>query len=110
MTTTKSASAMAVRRSVVAETFPGNLLSLIIRATNDSIRRSFVSVGDMRANSLSRSAGVARMSWISVLQKTTLPAPIMAIFLGMDGSPEREYDLDGNGGIITYSFKPDSVY
>src|SRR4051812_12908391 len=54
---------------------------------NASIRRSFDSVGDISANSLSRSDGVARMSLMSVLQKTTLPAPIMAIFLGMV-SPE----------------------
>ena len=43
------------------------------------MRRSFVSVGDISANSLSRSAGVARMSAMSVLQKTTDPAPIIAI-------------------------------
>jgi len=40
-------------------------------------------VGDISANSLSCNAGVARMSLMSVLQNTTLPAPIMAIFLGM---------------------------
>ena len=42
-----------------------------MRETKLSIRRSFVSVGDISANSLSRSAGVARMSAISVLQNTT---------------------------------------
>src|SRR4051812_34214910 len=97
ITTTKSASAIALRRSVVAQTFAGNLLSLIMRPTNASIRRSFVSVGDMSANSLSCSAGVARMSEINVLQKTTLPAPIMAIFLGMGHSSDNGRGIVQNG-------------
>src|SRR4051812_29820534 len=98
MTTTKSASATASRRLVVAQTLAGKLLSLIIRPTNDSMRRSLVSVGDIRANSLSRNAGVARMSWMSVLQNTTLPAPIIAIFLGITLSLGH---MRSNAGIIT---------
>ena len=42
--------------------------------------RSFGSVRLIRANSLPARAGVAMMSAISVLQNTTLPAPIIAIF------------------------------
>ena len=57
ITTTKSALAMASRRLVVAQTLAGNLLSLIIRPTNASIRRSLVSVGDISANSLSCKRG-----------------------------------------------------
>src|SRR5579872_6506260 len=72
---------MASRRSVVAQTLPGSSLSRSIRCPNASMRRSFDSVGLISANSLSASAGVAMMSLIRVLQKTTLPAPIMAIFL-----------------------------
>jgi hypothetical protein len=77
---TKSASLIASRRSVVAHTVAGRPLSRIMRRTKASILRSFASVGDMSANSLARRAGVARMSAMSVLQKTTEPAPIIAIF------------------------------
>ena len=55
-----------------------------MRRPNSSMRRSFGSVRFIRANSLPASAGVAMMSLISVLQKTTLPAPIIAIFLLME--------------------------
>src|SRR5436190_14333285 len=103
---------MALRRSIVAQTFAGSLFSLIMRPTNASMRRSFGSVGLIKANSLSRSAGVARMSLISVLQNTTLPAPIMAIFLAIrmllllaaHYNPSRngkhEYSLRGRLGLL----------
>ncbi len=45
------------------------------------MRRSFGSVRLIKANSLPASAGVAMMSLIRVLQKTILPAPIIAILL-----------------------------
>src|SRR5579872_600091 len=83
MTTTKSASLIASSRSVVAQTQPGRPLSRIIRWPNASIRRSFSSVGLIRANSLSMRDGVAIISDIRVLQNTTLPAPIIAILRGM---------------------------
>ena len=47
------------------------------------MRRSLLSVGLIRANSQPWSAGVAIISDIRVLQKTTLPAPIIAIFFDM---------------------------
>ena len=83
MTTTKSASFSASRRSSVAHTEPCTPLSLSMRQPNSSMARSFGSVRLMRANSLPSSAGVAMMSAIRVLQNTTLPAPIIAIFFAM---------------------------
>src|SRR5512140_680967 len=87
MTTTKSASRIASCRSVVLHTDAGSPFSRTMRRPNASMRRSLDSVGLMRANSLSHSAGVARISLMSVLQKTTLPAPIIAIFFGIRFSP-----------------------
>ena len=84
MTTTKSASFSASLLSRVAHTSPFTLLSLSIRFPNSSMARSFGSVRLIRANSLPSRAGVASMSAIRVLQNTTLPAPIMAIFLPID--------------------------
>src|ERR1017187_2357596 len=72
---------MASRRSSVAHTRPGKSLSRSMRLPNSSMRRSFGSVRLISANSASASAGVAMMSLISVLQKTMLPAPIIAIFI-----------------------------
>jgi hypothetical protein len=60
--------------------FGGHRVVLIMRETNVSMRRSFVSVGLMRANSLSCNAGVARMSVTSVLQNTTDPTQSLRSF------------------------------
>ena len=83
ITTTKSASFSASRRSSVAQTEPFTPLSLSICLPNSSIARSFGSVLLIRANSLPARAGVAMMSAMRVLQNTTLPAPIIAIFFAI---------------------------
>ena len=55
------------------------------------MRRNFSSATAISANSLPASAGVAMMSLISVLQKTMLPAPIIAIFLLIHLPPDAGF-------------------
>jgi hypothetical protein len=59
-----------------------------MRRAKASMRLSLGSVGLMRTNSESASASVAMTSCMRVLQKTMLPAPIIAI-LAMSLSFER---------------------
>ncbi len=83
MTTTKSASFSASLLSRVAHTLPFTPLSLSIRLPELLHCAQLRLRAAHQANSLPSSAGVAMMSAIRVLQNTTLPAPIIAIFLPM---------------------------
>src|SRR5512139_2747839 len=70
---------MASRLSRVAQTRADTPLSATIRFAKSSIERSFGSVLDIRATSHPASDSVLKISFSKVLQKTMLPAPIIAI-------------------------------
>src|SRR5450759_4894131 len=74
---------MAARRSRVEWTLVGRWLASTSRRTSSATRSRYCWLMSIRANSTSASSGTDRISWMSLREKVTLPAPMTATLIGI---------------------------